>query len=85
MAHLMTLSDFKTCKSLTCEVIGLMGLHWLAETREKKRHFSARAEEGMCGWRRIIEVFKEMDSSDELKHHQMCLENTGLANWINRW
>lgn len=29
-------------------------------------------------------MFKEIDSFDESKHHQMCLENTRLENWINR-
>lgn len=37
MAYVMTLSHFKTFKSLTCKVIGLMGLHWLAKATEMGR------------------------------------------------
>lgn len=37
MAYVMTLSHFKTFKSLTCKVIGLMGLHWLVEASEMGR------------------------------------------------
>lgn len=51
VAYVMTLSHFKTFKSLTCKVIGLMGLHGLVEATEMGRTardtFPDRAEEGM--------------------------------------
>lgn len=37
MAYVMTLSHFKTFKSLTCKVIGLMGANWSVEATEMGR------------------------------------------------
>ncbi|CAB1456400.1 unnamed protein product [Pleuronectes platessa] len=48
---------------------------------------SDRAVRATCGWtekNQMMRVFKEIDSFDDSKHHQMCLENRGLANWVNR-
>lgn len=57
------------------------------ETLNSQRHLSDRAEEATCGWmekNQMMYIFKEINSFDISKHYQMCLENTGLANWINR-
>lgn len=44
-------------------------------------------EEGTHGWmdkNQGMLALKEIDSFDISKHHQMCLESAGLANWIDR-
>lgn len=78
------------CKNfLTWKVIGLMGMHRLAEAKVQQpgRRFGGRAAEGHanCGRRWTVRVFKDMVSFVESNHHQMCLENAGLANGINTW